>query len=175
VSNEAKALECCVCVCVYVDRFLNPCPAEDRAYADTNHTGGLEALYWGCTYNEKKDKRTQNLQTPLRKDSFQVWQRSWAVIRFKADAPGVWQFHCHMEQHIPLGMIMALNIKPSQQPKIPDDVPTEGPCPVWSDNTTTTTFNRGDARGLADAFAKLEEENERLRDELKKAQGKCEV
>ena len=26
-----------------------------------------------------------------------------AVIRFRADAPGVWQFHCHMEQHIPLG------------------------------------------------------------------------
>ena len=31
-------------------------------------------------------------------------------------------------------MIMALNIKPSLQPPIPDSVPTEGPCPVWSKN-----------------------------------------
>jgi len=34
-----------------------------------------------------------------------------------------------MEQHIPLGMIMALNVLPSQQPPIPIEVPTEGPCP----------------------------------------------
>merc|ERR1711937_236290 len=67
-----------------------------------------------------------------RKDSFQLWQRSWAVIRFRADAPGVWQFHCHMEQHIPLGMVMAINVLPSKQKPIPPDVPTEGPCPVWS-------------------------------------------
>jgi hypothetical protein len=26
----------------------------------------------------------QNLATPLRKDSFQLWQRSWAVIRIRA-------------------------------------------------------------------------------------------
>ena len=60
-----------------------------------------------------------------------------------------------MEQHIPLGMVMALNVRaplslshphslltpcsptckqvlPSKQNPIPADVPTEGPCPVWS-------------------------------------------
>jgi hypothetical protein len=52
------------------------------------------------------------------KDSFQIWQRSWAVIRFRADAPGMWQFHCHMEQHVPLGMVMALNVLPSKQPPV---------------------------------------------------------
>jgi hypothetical protein len=34
-------------------------------------------------YNPEKDLATQNLATPLVKDTFQVWQRSWAVIRFK--------------------------------------------------------------------------------------------
>ena len=111
---------------------LNPCPKEDRAFADNTHTGGLENLYWGCKYNPEKDKATQNLEAPLRKDSFQVWQRSWAVIRVRATWPGVWLLHCHMEQHIPLGMMMALNILPSKQPAIPHDVPTDGPCPVWS-------------------------------------------
>ena len=37
-----------------------------------------------------------------------------------------------MEQHIPLGMISALNLLPSKQPPIPENLPTEGPCPVWS-------------------------------------------
>jgi FtsP/CotA-like multicopper oxidase with cupredoxin domain len=88
--------------------------------------------YWGCPYDEKRDGHSKNLETPLQKDMISLWRRSWAVIRFKADNPGTWTFHCHMEQHIPTGQIMAFNIKPSQQPAVPDDVPTEGTCPVWS-------------------------------------------
>ena len=40
----------------------------------SNHTGGLEDFYWGCTYNPETDKVTENLNAPLRKDSFQLWQ-----------------------------------------------------------------------------------------------------
>jgi len=119
--------------CFLMPGMANPCPAEDRGFSDNSHELGIEQFYWGCKYNQGKDRSTQNLQTPLRKDSFQVWQRSWAVIRFKAEFPGIWQFHCHMEQHIPLGMITALNVLPSKQKPVPTSVPTEGPCPVWSD------------------------------------------
>jgi FtsP/CotA-like multicopper oxidase with cupredoxin domain len=118
--------------CFLMPEQLNPCPKEDRRISDIDHKSGVEDFYWGCVYNASKYKSKQNLKTPLRKDSFQLWQRSWAVLRIHAWAPGVWQFHCHMEQHIPLGMIMALNVLPSQQPPIPNNVPTEGPCPVWS-------------------------------------------
>jgi FtsP/CotA-like multicopper oxidase with cupredoxin domain len=116
--------------CFLMPKQLNPCPAKNRRWADNNHTGGLEDLYWGCAYDPVEDKKTQNLKAPLLKDSFQIWQRSWAVLRFQANFPGIWQFHCHMEQHIPLGMIMAVNVLPSKQPPIPKSVPTEGPCPV---------------------------------------------
>ncbi len=85
-------------------------------------------LYWGCTYNNRTDPATQNLQTPLRKDMLQVWQRSWAVIRIRMDNPGMWPLHCHMEQHIPLGMAIVFNVLPSEQPIVPPDVPTCGPC-----------------------------------------------
>merc|ERR1719152_201988 len=85
---------------------------------------------------QEKDRAKQNLDTPLRKDSFQIWQRSWAVIRVKAWTPGIYQLHCHMEHHIAKGMMLALNILPSQQPPIPQEVPTEGPCPVWSSSIT---------------------------------------
>merc|ERR1719379_1256689 len=93
---------------------------------------GPGSEYWGCPYKEDADRPMQNLQTPLKKDMISLFRRSWAVIRIKVDNPGVWLFHCHMEQHIPTGQIMALNLLPSQQPHIPEDVPTEGPCPVWS-------------------------------------------
>jgi len=87
--------------------------------------------YWGCPYDAARDNHTQTLDNPLQKDMISIWRRSWAVIRFKADNPGTWLFHCHMEQHIPTGQLMVWNILPADQPPIPDDVPTEGPCPVW--------------------------------------------
>lgn len=43
-----------------------------------------------------------------------------------------------MEQHIPLGMVFAVNVLPSKQPPIPKEVPTEGPCPVWSNDDSIT-------------------------------------
>merc|ERR1711990_761143 len=129
--------------CFVMPSQVNPCPKEDRILSDPK--GALNYpldLYWGCGYNATKDKKTQNLKAPLRKDSFQVWQRSWAVIRFNATQPGVWQFHCHMEQHIPLGMVFAVNVLPSKQKPIPKTVPTEGPCPVWSNESNELTISK---------------------------------
>ena len=47
-----------------------------------------------------------------------------------------------MEQHIPLGMVFAVNVLPSKQLPIPKEVPTEGPCPVWSSNTDEMTIKK---------------------------------
>jgi len=93
---------------------------------------GPGSQYWGCPYDTVKDVKTQNLVDPLETDMISLFRRSWAVIRFKVENPGVWIFHCHMEQHIPTGQVMAFNLLPSQQPPIPSDVPSEGGCPVWS-------------------------------------------
>jgi len=99
--------------------------------------------YWGCPYDAEKDVKSQMLENPLRKDMISLWRRSWAVIRFKVENPGVWLFHCHMEQHIPTGQIMAFNLLPSQQPPIPSDVPTEGDCPIWSGRLAPTRPPKG--------------------------------
>jgi len=148
--------------CFLMPEWLNPCPRDRRGYADEKHTGGLEGFYWGCKYKASEDKKTQNLVNPLRKDSFQLWQRSWAVLRFKADAPGVWQFHCHMEQHIPLGMVMAINVLPSKQKPVPKEVPTEGPCPVWSSDEGKALD--GDADAVQQVIAKNAELKQRVKD-----------
>ena len=78
------------------------------------------------------DKASQNLRAPLIKDSFQLWERSWAVLRFTADRPGFWYFHCHETQHLMLGLQMVFNVRPSKQPAVPADVPTSGEhwCPT---------------------------------------------
>lgn len=36
-------------------------------------------------------------QVPMRRDTVVVWPNGNMVLRFKADNPGVWLFHCHLE------------------------------------------------------------------------------
>jgi len=113
-------------------KILDKCPFSQRQPGDPNDKGIEAGGYWGCTYNATTDKATQNLAAPLMKDAFQIWQRSWAVLRFKADRPGYWYFHCHETQHLMLGLQMVLNVLPSKQPAVPADVPTSNQhyCPT---------------------------------------------
>lgn len=132
VVNVAKYSETW---CKNWECFLYPIALARKTFCPRAQEGDPAmgySLFWGCPYDESTDRQTQNLETPLLKDTITLQMRSWAVIRIRATNPGVWLFHCHMEQHIPGGQMMAFNIKPREQPPIPRDVPTEGPCPVWS-------------------------------------------
>lgn len=42
--------------------------------------------------------------TPVKRDTIMANKLSNVVIRFKADNPGVWAFHCHIEWHIESGL-----------------------------------------------------------------------
>eukprot|EP01065_Artemidia_motanka_P035702 TRINITY_DN43592_c0_g1_i1.p1 TRINITY_DN43592_c0_g1~~TRINITY_DN43592_c0_g1_i1.p1 ORF type:complete len:853 (+),score=299.24 TRINITY_DN43592_c0_g1_i1:76-2634(+) len=135
------------------------CP-YDQVKGDPKAPNGLMGFYWGCQYNATTDKKTQHLKGALVKDTFQIWRRSWAVLRVKTTNPGFWLVHCHMEQHIPLGMSFALNVLESQQPPIPAHVPREGPCPVWSDQTDEERLERrlaADEREIARLRGQLRE------------------
>jgi FtsP/CotA-like multicopper oxidase with cupredoxin domain len=46
------------------------------------------------------------LDNPIRRDTFTVPQRGHAVIRWVADNPGIWSFHCHIIWHLATGMMM---------------------------------------------------------------------
>lgn len=41
---------------------------------------------------------------PASRDVLAVYSNSYAVIRFRADNPGLWLFHCHIEWHVEMGM-----------------------------------------------------------------------
>jgi FtsP/CotA-like multicopper oxidase with cupredoxin domain len=57
------------------------------------------------------------------KDTITVPGGGYTVIRFKADNPGLWLMHCHMDPHDMAGMRFLLNETFSQIPKVPRDLP----------------------------------------------------
>ncbi|KAJ2528415.1 ferroxidase fet3, partial [Coemansia sp. RSA 1933] len=44
--------------------------------------------------------------TPMRRDTVLIAPGSYAKLRFRADNPGVWLMHCHIERHMELGLSM---------------------------------------------------------------------
>jgi iron transport multicopper oxidase len=62
--------------------------------------------------------------TPMRRDTFAVRPNGNIVLRFKADNPGVWLFHCHIEWHVDAGLIATMVEAPLELQKsltIPPD------------------------------------------------------
>ncbi|KAG2731446.1 hypothetical protein G9P44_005862 [Scheffersomyces stipitis] len=45
---------------------------------------------------------------PMSRDVVYVRPQSYIVMRFKADNPGVWYFHCHIEWHLDQGLALTL-------------------------------------------------------------------
>ncbi|XP_074655366.1 uncharacterized protein LOC141908958 [Tubulanus polymorphus] len=65
-----------------------------------------------------------NLENPPRKDTVIIPSGGYAVIRIKADNPGVWIFHCHIEMHNLDGMSMLVTEALDHVPPIPKRFPT---------------------------------------------------
>jgi L-ascorbate oxidase len=65
--------------------------------------------FWVLGYGEGKfrpgvDEKSFNLtRAPLRNTAV-IFPYGWTALRFKADNPGVWAFHCHIEPHLHMGM-----------------------------------------------------------------------
>lgn len=47
-----------------------------------------------------------NLTNPMRRDTMTVDAYGWSLIRFVADNPGMWPFHCHISWHVEAGLLM---------------------------------------------------------------------
>ncbi|XP_060086242.1 uncharacterized protein LOC132565610 [Ylistrum balloti] len=66
------------------------------------------------------------LDKPAQKDTIIVPTDGYVVIRFKADNPGAWFFHCHIDLHNTNGMGMVILESPKMYPDIPKGFPTCG-------------------------------------------------
>ncbi|XP_060080982.1 uncharacterized protein LOC132560327 [Ylistrum balloti] len=58
-----------------------------------------------------------------RKDTLIVPSGGYAIIRIKADNPGVWIMHCHIQLHSEDGMVMLLNNSYDRHPSPPKGFP----------------------------------------------------
>ena len=52
--------------------------------------------------------------TPVRRDTIMANVNSHLVLRFRADNPGVWLFHCHIEWHIEAGLSVTMVEAPEE-------------------------------------------------------------
>jgi L-ascorbate oxidase len=65
--------------------------------------------FWVLGYGEgvfdpRNSTKTYNLVNPPLRNTVAVFPYGWVAIRFIADNPGVWPFHCHVEPHFFVGM-----------------------------------------------------------------------
>ncbi|CAG8558843.1 572_t:CDS:2 [Diversispora eburnea] len=67
---------------------------------------------------------TRNLVNPVVRDTVQVPGGGHIIIRYIADNPGVWAFHCHIEWHVDMGMVAQLIERPTEfsNRTLPNDV-----------------------------------------------------
>ncbi|KAK3087832.1 hypothetical protein FSP39_011260 [Pinctada imbricata] len=68
-----------------------------------------------------------NLFDPPLKDTITIPKQGYVVIRFRADNPGFWFMHCHLEVHTQLGMGLVLQVgEPEDLPPVPIGFPLCG-------------------------------------------------
>lgn len=60
--------------------------------------------YGDGKFNVSSDPAKYNLVNPIMKNTVAVHPYGWTALRFRADNPGVWLFHCHIESHFFMGM-----------------------------------------------------------------------
>ncbi|CAO2166987.1 unnamed protein product [Urochloa humidicola] len=58
-------------------------------------------------FDPVKDPAKYNLVDPVERNTVGVPAGGWVAIRFRADNPGVWFMHCHLEVHVSWGLKMA--------------------------------------------------------------------
>ncbi|GAB7351734.1 hypothetical protein MBLNU459_g2319t1 [Dothideomycetes sp. NU459] len=79
-------------------------------YVLASHTSSYG---WG-SYNPYQGKEPPggplNLEDPPLMDTVYVPRRGYVVLRFLADNPGIWMFHCHILWHQASGMAMAFQV-----------------------------------------------------------------
>lgn len=62
-------------------------------------------------YNPRRDPKHFNLVDPPKRNTVNVPVNGWAAIRFVADNPGVWMFHCHLDVHVTWGLAMVFVVE----------------------------------------------------------------
>lgn len=81
------------------------------------HGYSFYVVGWGLgNFDKNKDPLKYNIVDPPLQNTIAVPKNGWAAIRFKANNPGAWFMHCHLERHLTWGMDMAFIVKNGPTP-----------------------------------------------------------
>ncbi|KAH9607325.1 hypothetical protein KSS87_018871 [Heliosperma pusillum] len=86
--------------------------------------------FWVLAYGEGKfskgDEAKFNLKNPPLRNTAVIFPYGWTALRFVADNPGAWAFHCHIEPHLHMGMGVVLALAVERVKNIPTQALTCG-------------------------------------------------
>ncbi|CAB4427504.1 unnamed protein product [Rhizophagus irregularis] len=102
---------------------------KDQNSVILNHNGGIAEIYVKNDNNadhpfhmhghvfaimfvgekgDVPDESKYNKKNPVVRDTVTIPGNGFLVIRFITDNPGVWAFHCHIEWHVEIGMVLGI-------------------------------------------------------------------
>lgn len=77
--------------------------------------------------NKLKETNFRRSTLPARKDTIAVPSGGYAAVRFRADNPGEWFFHCHFMYHVASGMSLIFQVgQDGDWPSVPPNFPRCG-------------------------------------------------
>ncbi|RMD43575.1 hypothetical protein DV735_g1588, partial [Chaetothyriales sp. CBS 134920] len=101
--------------------------------------------------NYNPDNHTAWPTYPARRDVFVVPPQGSVVIRFVADNPGVWLFHCHIDWHLSQGLAMIFIEAPEQlQAQFPDGDYADHLAACQAGGVATTGNAAGNSKDFLD-------------------------
>lgn len=73
--------------------------------------------------------QTQDLTSaPLLRDTVAIPSQAVVTLRVILDNPGMWMVHAMRTNTFERGAATVFNVRPEDQPEVPSDVPSDGPC-----------------------------------------------
>ncbi|UJR10980.1 hypothetical protein I4U23_015165 [Adineta vaga] len=91
-----------------VDIFLNNTDGGEHPFHLHGHN------FWIIATSDYPDAGNLYLNDYLQRDTVSIPASGWAKIRFVADNPGAWFFHCHIEWHMSAGLALVFLVSPEQ-------------------------------------------------------------
>lgn len=86
-----------------IELVLNNLDGNAHPFHLHGHTFQMVASGEGV-YDGNRSAVNWNLNNPAQRDTIRVAGEGFSIIRFRADNPGVWMFHCHIDWHLESGL-----------------------------------------------------------------------
>ncbi|KYQ58207.1 Laccase-4, partial [Trachymyrmex zeteki] len=162
-SSTVKGCENDYCACTHVLQVKNNSVVElvlvdEGVPYDANHpfhlhgyqfrVVAMERIGRNTTTSEVRELDKQGLirrklkRAPL-KDTVTVPDGGYTIVRFYANNPGYWLFHCHIEFHAEIGMSLIFKVGENEEmPPVPHNFPKCGDWKLANKKNSTTTESK---------------------------------